>query len=200
MGDVANMSEEIEDILKFGRELGYPLILDDSAKFFIDLIKAENPHKILEIGTAIGYSGSLILTNCNGQLTTLEKNPQSADIARQNFAKQGLSDRVTVLTCDAGEYLPTLSGEFDFIFLDGPKAQYLHYKNDLIRLLRVGGVLVADNVLFRGLVCKAGEPERRYRTIVKNLRQFLKEIENDDNLQTHIHNIGDGVSVTRKLK
>lgn len=200
MGDVANMSEEIEDILKFGRELGYPLILDDSAKFFIDLIKAENPHKILEIGTAIGYSGSLILTNCNGQLTTLEKNPQSADIARQNFAKQGLSDRVTVLTCDAGEYLPTLSGEFDFIFLDGPKAQYLHYKNDLIRLLRVGGVLVADNVLFRGLVCKAGEPERRYRTIVKNLRQFLKEIENDDNLQTHVHNIGDGVSVTRKLK
>ena len=192
--------KDINEILKYGRELGYPLILDDSAKFFIETIKSDQPKKILEIGTAIGYSGSLILTNCGGELVTVEKNEQSAKIATENFARQGLSDRVKVINCDAKEFIDNCNDKFDFIFLDGPKAQYLHYKEKLIDCLNVGGVLFADNVLFRGLVCKAGEPERRYRTIVNNLRQFLKEIENDERLETKIYNIGDGVSVSRKIK
>lgn len=199
-GEFVAKEEEIDKILKYGRELGYPLILDESVKFFIESVSNVQPKKVLEIGTAIGYSGSLILSNCEGELITLEKNENSAKIAVENFKKLGFNDRVKVVNCDAGEFIESCKDKFDFIFLDGPKAQYLHYKERLIGLLNIGGVLFADNVLFRGLVCKEGEPERKYRTIVNNLRQFLKEIENDDRLETKIYNIGDGISISKKIK
>ena len=99
------MEDEINGILKYGRELGYPLILDDSAKFFVETIRQKKPKTILEIGTAIGYSGSLILTNCTGELVTVEKNEASAKIATENFARQGLANRVKVVNCDAKEFI-----------------------------------------------------------------------------------------------
>lgn len=193
------MNNEINEILKFGRELGYPLMLDNSVKLLIETVQNLKPDKVLEIGTAIGYSGSLILSSCDCNLITLEKNSDSAEIAKSNFAKLGLSDRVQVINVDAMDYLTNCNEKFSFIFLDGPKGQYLHYKDKLIDLLEVGGVLLADNVLFRNYVRGNEEVPRKFKTLVNNLRLFLNQIENDKRLQTTIYNIGDGVSISKKL-
>ncbi|MBQ8749334.1 MAG: O-methyltransferase [Clostridia bacterium] len=193
------MNNEINEILKFGRELGYPLMLDDSVKLLIETVQNLKPNKVLEIGTAIGYSGSLILSSCDCNLITLEKNSDSAEIAKSNFAKLGLSDRVQVINVDAMDYLINCNDKFSFIFLDGPKGQYLHYKDKLIDLLEVGGILLADNVLFRNYVRGNEEVPRKFKTLVNNLRLFLNQIENDKRLQTTIYNIGDGVSISKKL-
>ena len=193
------MSEEIDNILKYGRELGFPLIKDDSVRVLIESVKKYNPKRILEIGTAIGYSGAQMLNVCDANLITLEKNSDSANIALQNFKNLNLQNRVQVINCDAKDYIEKCTEKFDFIFLDGPKAQYLHYKEKLIDLLNVGGVLFADNVLFRGYVKGGKEFPHRLKTIVVNLRQFLDEIVNDNRLKTEIIDVGDGVSISVKI-
>lgn len=194
------MEKEIDEILKRGRALGYPLLLDESVKFFTKFVEELNPKKILEIGTAIGYSGSLMLSVCGGSLVTLELNERSANIATENFKKLGFSDRVQVVNIDAKEYLQNCQEKFDFIFLDGPKGQYINYKEKLIDLLDVGGVLLADNVLFRGMVESSEPVPHRYRTIVNNMRKFIDEINNDARLETQVYHIGDGISVSKKIK
>ena len=193
------MSEEIDKILKYGREFGFPLIKDDAVELLIDSVKKLKPKTILEIGTAIGYSGAQMLFACESStLVTLEKNSESVRIAEQNFKKLDLTKRVTIINCDAMDYINSCDDKFDFIFLDGPKGQYLHYKDKLIDMLNSGGALFADNVLFRGYVRGGKEFPHKFKTLVVNLRQFLSEIENDDKLVTTIYEIGDGVSISIK--
>ncbi|MGN1227576.1 MAG: O-methyltransferase [Christensenellales bacterium] len=192
------MLDKLEEILKFGRDFGFPLIRDDSANFLVETVRQYQPKKVLEIGTAIGYSGSLILSCCDCKLITIEKNEQSAKIAKDNFARLGFENRVQVVNDDAKNFIDNCNDKFDFIFLDGPKGQYLHYKEKLINMLNNGGVLFADNVLFRGLVKSSEQPPKQYKTIVNNMRAFLNEIENDDRLETTIYTLGDGVSVSIK--
>ena len=193
------MSEKIDEILKYGREFGFPLIKDDAVHLLIAKVKEFKPKRILEIGTAIGYSGSQMLDAYSGStLVTLEKNSESATIAVNNFEKLGLNKRVQVINCDAKAYLDSCNEKFDFIFLDGPKGQYLHYLEQLINLLNNGGVLFADNVLFRGYVNGGVEYPHKFKTIVTNLRQFLEKIQIDDRLNTTIYEIGDGVSISVK--
>ena len=193
------MNDELERILKSGRELGYPLIKDESVDYLINAIKEYKPKSILEIGTAIGYSGSVMLGVSDGSfLTTLEKNTQSAEIAKSNFEKLGLSARVNVINVDAIDYLKKCNQKFDFIFLDGPKGQYVHYLKYLINMLNAGGVLFSDNVLFRGYVRGGVEFPKRFKTIVQNMREFLNIIESDKNLSTTIYDVGDGISISIK--
>ena len=192
------MEKTINEIEAFGRINGYPIIREKGAQVLVDLVKQNKPKRILEIGTAIGYSGSLMLTNCEGSLVTLELNAQSAEIARQNFAQLGLSDRVEVIVGDAKESLQTLTEKFDFIFLDGPKGQYINYLPVLKDLLNVGGLLVADNVHYHGLVLKEGVPEKKNRTIVNNLRKYLQSVTSDVTLKTEILPFADGIAISRK--
>ncbi len=192
------MEKTINEIEAFGRINGYPIIREKGAQVLVDLVKQNKPKKILEIGTAIGYSGSLMLTNCEGSLVTLELNAQSAEIARQNFAQLGLSDRVEVIVGDAKESLQKLTEKFDFIFLDGPKGQYINYLPVLKDLLNVGGLLVADNVHYHGLVLKEGVPEKKNRTIVNNLRKYLQSVTSDVTLKTEILPFADGIAISRK--
>lgn len=185
---------------KYANENNIPVLRTQTANLLTSLIRVKKPLTILEIGTAIGYSGTIMLENApqNAVLHTLEKDEKSANIAKENFEKLGLSNRVNLFLGDAKEILPNLIEPYDFIFLDGPKAQYINYLPHLVRLLNSGGVLFADNVLYRGLVFSNKEIPHKTRTIVKNLEQFLTKISEHEQLKTQIIDLEDGVSISIK--
>lgn len=188
----------IIDIEKFARDNKYPVLLRPSAIELHKIIKKENPIKILEIGTAIGYSGSIILLSCSGSLVTVEKDSNSVQIAKQNFKKFHLLNRVNIINCDAYDFLNNCNDTFDFVFLDGPKGQYIKYYPLIKRILNKNGILFADNVLFRGLVNQDTCP-RKYRSLVNHLKEFNKTLQYDTDFQTEIINIGDGLLIAKKL-
>lgn len=195
------MREDVQFVGISGRNAKYPVIKDEGALFLEKFIKEKQPSMVLEIGTAIGYSGSIILTAGAKKLITIEINEDSAKKAADNFKQLDLSDRVEILVGDAKDILPTLKGCFDVIFLDGPKGQYIKYLPYLIKLLKIEGYLIADNVLFRGMVLSNEEKTpRKYRTLVNNLRKFIESINNDDRLNTNIYELGDGISLSQKIK
>lgn len=187
--------------MEYAKENFIPIILDDSKEFMINLCKSHSFKRILEIGTAIGYSGSIILKYCeNANLTTIELNKKSFDIAKKTFEEEGLTNRVTQILGDAKDVILNLEkNSFDFIFLDGPKGQYYRYLPVLIKLLKKGGILFADNIYFKGLVKKEGFVEKKHRTIVNNLRKYINMLSESEELNTKFYDIGDGISVSEKL-
>lgn len=190
-------NKEINDIETFARKNKFPVLLRPSAIELHQLIKQFNPQKILEIGTAIGYSGTIILLSCDGNLVTLEKDNASAQIAQETFKKFNLQKRVTLINCDAIDYLINCKEKFDFVFLDGPKGQYIKYYPYIKKILNTGGILFADNVLFRGLV-KQPTCERKYRSLVNHLKEFNNTLLEDKDFDTLIKEIGDGVLIAKK--
>ena len=190
-------NKEINDIETFARKNKFPVLLRPSAIELHQLIKQFNPQKILEIGTAIGYSGTIILLSCDGNLVTLEKDNASAQIAQETFKKFNLQKRVTLINCDAIDYLINCKEKFDFVFLDGPKGQYIKYYPYIKKILNTGGILFADNVLFRGLV-KQPTYERKYRSLVNHLKEFNNTLLEDKDFDTLIKEIGDGVLIAKK--
>ena len=174
-----------------------PIMKDESMSFLSKLCVENKPKRILEIGTYIGYSASVMLSSCEAKVVTLEKIKENAELARKNL--ESFKDRVKVVECDAGEYIEREDiDKFDLIFLDGPKGQYINYLPYLKRLLNKNGLLVADNVYFHGLVKNGGFVKHKLRTLVVNLRKFLEAISCDDDFDTTIYNFGDGLNVSRK--
>lgn len=191
---------KIQEILQYADENHIPVLLPETAVFLKQLVKIHKPHKILEIGTAIGYSGHImLLANEQSHLFTVEVDEKSISVAKKFFAQSGLSDRVTLYQGDAAEIVPLISGEFDFIFMDGPKSKYVKFLPYLERLLAPHGLLLSDNVLFNGWV--SGENKMSYSkaSIVVSLDEFLHTLMNDKNLLTSILNVGDGVSLSYKI-
>ena len=192
--------EKKEDFKGFNKDEYVPILRDESISFLYDLAKKLQPKKILEIGTYIGYSASILLSSSpNCTLDTVEIKEENAKLARENLKNFG--ERVKVFCQDAKDFIETKLKEkkkYDFIFLDGPKGQYIRYLPILKELLESGGVLVADNVYFHGMVKMEGKIPHKHRSIVNNLRQFINEISIDLNLQTTIYDIGDGISVSYK--
>ena len=184
---------------KYAKENFIPVLRPNTASLLISFIRATKPKLILEIGTAIGYSGTLILENApkDAILHTIEKEEANVVIARENFEKLGFKN-VKIFEGDAIDVLTNLVEPYDFIFLDGPKAQYINYLPHLIRLLKTGAVLFSDNVLYRGMVFSREEPPAKKRSIVKNLQKFLEEITSSAELKTQIIDIEDGVSISIK--
>ncbi|MEG1582139.1 MAG: O-methyltransferase [Clostridia bacterium] len=180
-----------------------PILRPESAKYLEKIVRKTQPKKVLEIGTAIGYSGTIILSSCtSAELITLEKDEESIKKAHINFAKARVDGRVTTILGDCTEIVPELrkSGmKFDFIFLDGPKGQYPILAPDLIELLETGGTLLADNVLFRGFVNSEGIVPTRYKTIIKRLREFIKMCKENENFSSVIiEDIEDGLLIATK--
>lgn len=190
----------LDEIEQFARERYIPVMLDDTKELLYNTVKAANPKRILEIGTAIGYSGIVMLSACNAALNTVEMDENNAQMARENFALFGLSDRVNLFVDDAREIIGYLSGQYDFIFLDGPKGQYKAFLPYLTDLLTVGGTLVCDNALYKGLVEHVPDnPRHKHITVARNMRAFLDEITTSDRFETTLYRVGDGVTVSTKL-
>jgi len=183
---------------KFARENKIPVLLDDSAKFLADFVCKKQFKNILEIGTAVGYSGSImLLSSTKANLTTIEKNPESYQRATQTFESLQLSKRVVQILGDGLEQIQKLQQQnkkYDLIFLDGPKGQYIYYYPILLTMLSFGGCLLVDNVLFRGLVRSCEDVGHKKRAMITKLRKFLSEIETRQDLNTTIHEIGDGIA------
>lgn len=201
-----NKELHIEDGFKdWAVARGVPIIRDDSHELLRSLVKKYNPKHILEIGTAVGYSGITMLESCDADLLTVELMRDSATEAVQNFHNAGFSERVKVVNMDCGLFVMDLVsdekniGKFDFIFLDGPKAQYINLYSSLTELLKSGGVLVADNVLFRGYVEHPETAPRRFKTIWQRLRKFIDTVKNSNEYtDVVLHKVEDGVLVAVK--
>ena len=192
----------LNEIEKFARERHIPVMLDDTKKLLFDTVSRYRPRRILEIGTAIGYSGIVMLSaSKDAGLNTIELSEVSAGTARKNFEEYGLLDRVNLFVGDAREIVKMLTGEYDFIFLDGPKGQYVTFLPYLTDLLSVGGVMVCDNVLYKGLVENIPQDKRhKHITVARNMRLFLDELTSSERFKTVLHRVGDGVTVSVKIK
>lgn len=190
----------LEQLKKIANINHIPIIKDDGCDFLINFCKTHNPQDILEIGTAVGYSGSFMLKNSvNSRLTTIEINENSCNMAKDTFKQLQLSNRVNLILGDAKDVIKTLTNKYDLIFLDGPKGQYVRYYPTLKSLLKPNGYIIADNVFLHGLVNGPEFVKHKHRAMVVNLRKFLEIIKEDKQVESQILNIGDGIAVI-KLK
>lgn len=192
------------ELKKYAKTNLTPILRPKSARFLRDLCKEKKPQKILEIGTAIGYSASLMLSCCkNASLVTIEKDAHMALLAKETFLARNLTRQVRLIENDAFEALKSLVSEgekFDLIFLDGPKGQYFKYLPLLKQLLGKKGTLLADDVLFHGYVKKEGDPGHKHRTIVASLRAFIADLQADESFKTSLLEFEDGLLLCERLK
>lgn len=192
-----HIDEEIAARRKDALCRGIPVADDETLNFLLLTLEMTGPQRILEIGTAVGLSSVAMLLACpDAKLTTVELEEERYVEAKENFARFGVSDRVTAHLGDAGEILAMMDGEFDFVFLDGPKAQYEKYLFDLKRLMKKGGVLFADDVLLYGWVSGEEPTPHKRRSIVDKIRSYLQTVTEDEEFVTSVLNVGDGVALS----
>ena len=178
-----------------------PVIRREMQSFIKTFLAMNQPGRILEVGTAIGFSTLLMCDYGREdlQIVTIENYDKRIPIARENFRRAGREDQITLLEGDAGELLKTLEGPFDMIFMDAAKGQYIHWLPDIRRLMAKGSVLISDNVLQEGDIIESHYlVERRKRTIYKRMREYLYELKHDPSFVTSILPLGDGVTVSVK--
>ncbi|WP_353096713.1 O-methyltransferase [Tissierella praeacuta] len=191
-------SNNLKYMEKYAEENHVPIVQPEVAQFLKVLLKLKKPTNILEIGTAIGYSALLIAeytgSHCN--ITTIERRGDMIDLAKGNISKTKYENRIKILEGEAEEVLLTLNEKYDFIFLDAAKGQYMDFFNKSIKVLEPGGIIVSDNVLYKGMVATDALVIRRKKTIVKRLRQFLQYINEISGYTSSIIPIGDGVAIT----
>ena len=180
---------------------GVPIIRKEMGNLLKVLLLLKRPQKILEVGTAVGYSSILMSENMpqNCRITTIENYEKRIPIARENFKRAGKEAQIALLEGDAGEILAGLSGSFDFIFMDAAKGQYINWLPDILRLLRDGGLLMSDNVLQDGTIMESSYAvERRDRTIHERMREYLYTLKHMDEFETSILPVGGGVALSVK--
>lgn len=185
---------------RYAKENRIPIIQPEVARFLEVLIKGLRSHRILEVGTAIGYS-AIVMARAAGKgcrVVTIEKDADMVERARDNIYKSDFSSNIEVVRGDALMVINDLSEGFDLVFVDGAKGHYGEMLDSILKLLVPGGTLVCDNVLFRGMVASDSLVKRRKITIVKRMRRFLISITQHPLLETAIVPIGDGVSVSVK--
>ena len=191
----------ISTALRLAREealsRGVPVADDETLNFLLVMLASKKPLKILEIGTAVGLSAITMAQSLPmATVTTMELDEDRYREAKSNFQKFGVEDRVTAYLGDAGEILAMMDGQYDFVFLDGPKAQYEKYLFDLKRLMKKGAVLFADDVLLFGWVDGKEETPQKRRSIVEKIRSYLACIVDDKSFVTSVLDIGDGVALS----
>ena len=182
------------------RRAKLPVSGPETANLLEIICRVRRPERILEIGTCVGFSALLMSESCpSAEIVTIERNPAMIMSAKLNF-EHFKSDRICLLEGDAAALLPKLAGAFDLVFIDAAKGQYPVYLKECMRLLQPGGVMIADNVLFNGYVAKGRPDGHRNQTIVSRLSTFISELENDIRLKTVILPIGDGVTLSCRLR
>ena len=194
-------SRILEEIEKEAHASDVPVIRREMQSLLKVLLMLQKPMRILEVGTAIGFSALLMSEYApeGCRITTIENYEKRIPIARENFRRAGREEQITLIEGDAADVLRTLDGTYDFIFMDAAKGQYIHYLPDVLRLLTDGGCLVSDNVMQDGDVIESRfAVERRNRTIHARMREYLYELKHREDLVTSILPLGDGAAVSVK--
>ena len=178
-----------------------PIIRKEMGNLLKVLLQLVQPERILEVGTAVGYSSILMSENMpeNCHITTIENYDKRIPVARNNFKRAGKEDKITLIEGDALEVLKELEGSFDFIFMDAAKGQYINYYPHVYRLLSEGGLLISDNVLQEGQIVQSKYGvTRRNRTIHERMREYIYMLTHDENMVTSVVPIGDGITLSVK--
>lgn len=197
IGENTGVLKELED---FALENSVPIVQKEVGKFLELMVNIKKPIKILELGTAIGYSAILmyLASNRKSKIVTIERDEKMAAIAAENFKKYKTDSDICVIKGDCIDVLQSLNEEFDIIFMDAGKGHYKHFLPDCLRLLSQDGIIIADNVLFRGMVASRELLVRRKITIVKRMKSYLEEVSNNPELLTSVLPMGDGIAVTTR--
>lgn len=190
---------KLESVVKEAERFGAPIVSDTGAQLLKLVTALVKPKHILEIGTAIGYSGLIMLLNSKADLCTIDFDDAALERAQKNFKKFRVNRRVRILEGDASEIVPLVEGEFELIFLDGPKGRYYEFLPYLIDLLPKGGVLLCDNVLYSERMYGVREVPKSKQTIADRLEIFIHDVTTDERLITTIIPIGDGMSLSVKI-
>ena len=194
-------TEMLDRIEKEAIETYVPIIRKEMQTFLKTLLAIKKPARILEVGTAVGFSAILMAeynpVKC--EIVTIENYEKRIPIARENFKRTGKEEQITLLERDAAEVLKEIQEPFDFIFMDAAKGQYIHFMPEVLRLLKKDGILVSDNVLQDGDIIESRYVvTRRNRTIHKRMRDYLYQLTHHEKLVTSILPIGDGITVSVK--
>lgn len=189
----------LEELARRAAEEHVPIIRREMQSFLKVFLMIQQPRKILEVGSAIGFSAVFMAEygpeDC--RITTIENYEKRILAARENFRKSGYGERITLLPGDAAEILKTLEGPYDLIFMDAAKGQYIRFLPEVLRLLHPGAVLISDNVLQEGDIIESHYlVERRNRTIYKRMREYLYELKHSRELETAVIPLGDGITVS----
>lgn len=190
----------IEQIKEKALEDHIPIIMDDTLEVVGKILEDKKPYRILEIGTAVGYSAirfSKYLSD-NGYIDTIERDEERISKAKQNIKDLNLEEKIHIYQGDALEVLPTLTGPYDVVFIDAAKGKYPIFLSEALRMLASHGIIVADNVLYKGYVM-SDYNKHKQRTAVRGLREFLKELTENENLTTEILEVGDGLAISKKM-
>lgn len=197
--------EKLEAIKNSAIQRFVPILQDDSLKLIEVLLEIKRPKKILEIGTAVGYSAAIFAKHLevdenntkDSYIKTIERNDKRYEEAVQNIKDLELNNYVEIIFSDATEYLKNLKEDntYDVVFIDAAKGQYMVFLNEAKRLVKDGGIIIADNVLFKGRVL-GGYNEHRHRTAVTKLREYIDDIREDKSLESTVLDIGDGVAIS----
>jgi len=190
--------KEISIIKKKALEDKVPIIMDDTLEVIAKILDEIKPKKILEIGTAVGYSAICFSEYLqeNGKIDTIERDTERVKEARENIKKAEVEEKINIYEGDAVEILPTLNDEYDVVFIDAAKGKYPFFLNQALRMIKPGGVIFADNILYKGYVM-SDYNKHKQRTAVRNLREYIAEITNNEKLETEILEVGDGLAISK---
>ena len=193
--------KELEKIKQKALDEHIPIIMDDTLKVVDKILKEVKPKRILEIGTAVGYSAicfSEYLSE-DGEIDTIERDEERIIEAKANIEKVGVSNKINIYSGDAVEILPTLNNKYDVVFIDAAKGGYPFFLKEALRMLNTHGVILADNILYKGYVM-SDYNKHKQRTAVRNLREYIKEVTENPDIETEILEVGDGLAVSRLKK
>ena len=190
--------QELEKIKQKALENHVPIIMDDTLEVVDKILKEIKPTRILEIGTAVGYSAMCFseYLQPNGKIDTIERDIERVAEARINIEKVGVANLINIYEGDAVEILPTLNEKYDMVFIDAAKGKYPFFLKEALRMIKPNGIILADNILYKGYVM-SDYNKHKQRTAVRNLREYVKEVTENPNIETEILEVGDGLAVSR---
>ena len=190
--------QELEKIKQKALEEHIPIIMDDTLEVVDKILTELKPNRILEIGTAVGYSAMCFseYLDHNGKIDTIERDEERIAEAKINIEKVGVTDKINIYEGDAVEILPTLNEKYDVVFIDAAKGKYPFFLKEALRMINSNGVILADNILYKGYVM-SDYNKHKQRTAVRNLREYIKEVTENPELETEILEVGDGLAVSR---
>lgn len=190
--------KELQKIKKKALEEHIPIIMDETLEVIEKYLKENKPKKILEIGTAVGYSAICFtqILDEDGVIDTIERDAERVKEARENIKKAEVEDKINIYEGDAVEILPTLDNKYDVVFIDAAKGKYPFFLKEALRMINKNGIIFADNILYKGYVM-SDYNKHKQRTAVRNLREYIKEVSENPNLETEILEVGDGLAISK---